>query len=69
MRIDIEDPKDCGIGTWSCCAYLVSDASGFNCGRVYFSIADEMRKRVSLGLTNATRLPISEYPFCQEEGL
>jgi len=69
MRISIEDPKDCGLGEGhNCCAYLVADATGFNCGRVYFSIAETQREKIKEGKMISMRTPILPFPYCQDEG-
>lgn len=58
------DPKQCGIGTARCCAYLMMGAT-YLCGRD--AVGDIVRVRVAEGTINAKRLPVGPYPSCQSE--
>ncbi len=63
MRLQIENPKECGLGEGKgCCAFLVVGVDGFECGRVMTDVAKTIRARLAAGTMNAKYDP-GETPF------
>lgn len=60
------DMRACGAGQGErCCAFLVSDGDGPQCGRDDDVLRELLRVRALTGQMNARRLPDAMFPNCQ----